>query len=63
MSRSATVPTRDHPGVEKYALPAAAPLLPETRQDCWLAERVKHALHATGYGACAMSKSPSMLGP
>jgi len=51
MSRSATIPTREHPAEEKYALRAAAPLPTQIREDRCLAERVKHALRATGYGA------------
>jgi len=49
MSQSATLPTHECPTAEKYAPQAAAPLLTQSREDCRLAERVEHALRATGY--------------
>jgi len=52
MSRSATIPTRaPHPAEEKDVLRAAASFLTQSREDRCLAERVKRALRATGYGA------------
>jgi hypothetical protein len=51
MSQSATLPTHEHPAEEKSAPQAAALLLTQSREDRRLAERVEHALRATGYGA------------
>lgn len=51
MSQCTTLPAREHPAEEKYASEAAAPLLTQSREDRHLAERVEHALRATGYGA------------
>jgi two-component system, OmpR family, response regulator len=51
MSWSATIPTREHPAEEKYPLQLAAPLMTQSREDLCMADLVKHALCATGYGA------------
>jgi len=51
MSQSAPFPTRAHAAQEKYALQAAHSLRTQSREDRRLAERIEHALCATGYGA------------
>jgi osmotically-inducible protein OsmY len=46
-----TAPQIQPTGEEMDAVEANAPLLTQSREDLHLAERVGHALHATGYGA------------
>src|SRR5262249_37088822 len=45
-----TTPPREHAGEERDAIPAAPPLPTQSPEDLRLAERVRFALRATGYG-------------